>query len=207
MLAKLPPNVHTALVLNPMLTETQLLRAILHDFGLEPRGRDRLGYVEQLNVFLLEQARAGFNVALFIDEAQNLSPEVMEQVRLLSNLETDQHKLMQIVLSGQPELQARLAQPELRQLRQRITILCHLLPLSEAETALYVAHRLKVAGAGDAVGFSEDAIRQVYKFARGIPRMTNTICDRAMLAGYVARARRVGRREVKRAREELEAAS
>ena len=206
-LARLPAGVRTALVLNPTLTETQLLRAILHDFGLEPRGRDRLGYIEQLNAFLLEQSRAGFNVALFIDEAQNLSPDVMEQVRLLSNLETDQHKLMQIVLSGQPELQARLARPELRQLRQRVMITCHLLPLSEEETAGYVRHRLAVAGAGADVGFTPDAVRLVYKHARGIPRVTNTICDRALLAGYVAGTKQVGRREVKRARAELEESS
>ncbi|MBP7830834.1 MAG: AAA family ATPase [Kiritimatiellae bacterium] len=202
-LAALPKEVRTALVLNPSLTETQLLRAILHDFGLAPKGRDRLAYIEQLNAFLLEQTRQGFNVALFIDEAQDLLPEVMEQIRLLSNLETDQHKLMQIVLAGQPELQARLARPEFRQLRQRIMISCNLLPLSEEETGLYIQHRLAVAGAADGAGFAADAVRRIHKYAGGIPRITNTVCDRAMLAGYIAGTRQVGGREVKRALEEL----
>lgn len=203
-LAALPKNVRTALILNPSLTETQLLRAILHDFGLVPRGRDRLDFIEQLNEFLLQQNREGFNVTLFIDEAQDLLPEVMEQIRLLSNLETDQHKLMQIVLAGQPELQARLAKPEFRQLRQRITVSCRLLPLTREETGLYIQHRLLVAGAVACAGFSDDAIRRVHAYARGIPRVTNTVCDRAMLAGYVAAARAIGGREVKRAVAELE---
>lgn len=202
-LAALPKEVRTALVLNPSLTETQLLRAILHDFGLAPKGRDRLAYIEQLNAFLLEQTRQGFNVALFIDEAQDLQPDVMEQIRLLSNLETDQHKLMQIVLAGQPELQARLARPEFRQLRQRIMISCHLLPLSEEETGLYIQHRLAVAGAADGAGFAPEAVRRVHRYAGGIPRITNTVCDRAMLAGYIAGTLQVGGREVKRALEEL----
>ena len=203
-LAGLSKRVRTALILNPSLTETQLLRAILHDFGLVPKGRDRLNYIEQLNEFLLQQTREGFNIALFVDEAQDLLPDVMEQIRLLSNLETDQHKLMQIVLAGQPELQVRLARPEFRQLKQRVMITCRLLPLSEEETGLYIQHRLAVAGAADGVGFAPDAIRRIYKYAGGIPRMTNTVCDRAMLAGYIAETRQIGSREVKRAMAELE---
>lgn len=203
-LASLSDKVRTALVLNPSLTETQLLRAILHDFGLMPKGRDRLTYIEQLNEFLLQQMEIGCNVALFIDEAQDLLPNVMEQVRLLSNLETDQHKLMQIVLAGQPELDQRLARPELRQLRQRITITCSLQPLSEEETGFYIQHRLAVAGAADGVGFGPEAVRMVHKHARGIPRVTNTICDRAMMAAYVAGKRIIGIREVRRALADLE---
>lgn len=203
-LAGLSGQVRTALVLNPSLTETQLLRAILRDLGLTPKGRDRQGFLEQLNEYLLAQTRAGFNVALFIDEAQNLAPNVLEQIRLLSNLETDQHKLMQIVLAGQPELATRLGRPELRQLKQRITISCRLLPLTEEETALYIQHRLAVAGAGEAVRFDPEAVRLVFRFAGGIPRLTNTVCDRALLAGYVGGSRCIGKREVKRAVAELE---
>lgn len=203
-LANLPKKIRTALVLNPSLTETQLLRAILNDFGLAVRGRDRLAYIEQLNGFLLEQVKEGNNVAVIIDEAQDLMPDVMEQVRLLSNLETDQHKLMQIVLVGQPELHQRLSQPELRQLRQRIMVQCYLRPLVEEETGQYIAHRLAVAGADGDVRFDGEAVRVVYKHSRGTPRVINTLCDRAMLAGYVARTRVIGAPEVKKAYHDME---
>jgi general secretion pathway protein A len=204
-LSNLPKKIRTALVLNPSLTETQLLRAILNDFGLTVRGRgDRLSYIEQLNAFLLEQVKEGNNVALIIDEAQDLMADVMEQVRLLSNLETDQHKLMQIVLAGQPELHQRLSQPELRQLRQRIMVQCYLRPLTEEETGQYIAHRLKVAGPDSEVRFDEEAVRVVYKHSRGTPRVINTISDRAMLAGYVARTRVIGASEVKKAHQDME---
>jgi general secretion pathway protein A len=179
-------KVETALILNPSLTETQLLRAIVNDFGIEDAGRDRLAHIERLNRFLLEKNRQGYNIAILIDEAQDLSPAVMEQVRLLSNLETDRHKLMQIVLCGQPELDARLSRPDLRQLRQRITVRYRLPPLTEAETAAYIQHRLQVAGAGGRVGFSADAVRAVQDFAVGTPRLINAVCDNALLAGYVA---------------------
>lgn len=203
-LSNLPKKIRTALVLNPSLTETQLLRAILNDFGLTVRGRDRLSYIEQLNAFLLEQVKEGNNVALIIDEAQDLMPDVMEQVRLLSNLETDQDKLMQIVLVGQPELHQRLSQPELRQLRQRIMIQCYLRALTEEETGQYIAHRLKVARADGEVGFDAEAVRLVYRHSRGTPRVINTISDRALLAGYVARTRVIGAAEVKEAHQDME---
>jgi general secretion pathway protein A len=203
-LAALSSQVRTALILNPCLTETQLIRAILADFGLETRGHDVLDHIERLNVFLLEQAKEGHNVVLIIDEAQDLQPAVMEQIRLLSNLETDQHKLMQIVLAGQPELRERLARPDLRQLRQRILVSCRLDPLSEVETGEYIHHRLRVAGAGPEVGFDDAAVRQVHRHARGIPRVINAVCDNAMLAGFVGRTRRITAREVKRALAEME---
>jgi general secretion pathway protein A len=205
LLLHLGPNCKTALVLNPSLTETQLLRAILHDFGLKPKGRDRLSHIEQLNEFLLEQHALGFNVALIVDEAQDLLPDVMEQVRLLSNLETDQHKLMQMVLAGQPELRHRLARPDLRQLRQRILVRCRLEPLNEEETAQYVAHRLAVAGGNGSVSFDADAVRLVHRHGEGIPRLINAICDSAMLAGYVERLRCIGAAEVKRVLKDMDA--
>jgi len=198
-------NVDTALILNPSLTETQLLRAILHDFGIEVKGRDRLAYIEKLNEFLLQRTSEGMNVALLIDEAQNLSPQVMEQVRLLSNLETDSHKLIQIVLAGQPELEQRLASPELRQLRQRITVRYHLPALTEREVAHYIAHRLKTAGAGDSdVMFSDKAVETVFQYSRGIPRMINAVCDSALMAAYVASTRIVDPPCVRRAIQHLE---
>ncbi len=203
-LSALPKNVHTALILNPSLSETQLLRAILHDFGLTVKGRDRLGYIEQLNQYLLMKTNEGCNMAVVIDEAQNLLPEVMEQIRLLSNLETDQHKLMQIVLAGQPELEDRLNRKDLRQLRQRITVRCKLEALNEEEAAGYIAHRLRVAGAPESVQFDRDAVRLIHKAAMGTPRVMNTICDRAMLAGYVHNRPVIGETEVKRALQEVE---
>lgn len=202
-LAGLPKQIHAALVLNPMLTATQLLRAILRDLGLEANSRDRLQLMGQMNEYLLQRAAEGFNVAVFIDEAQNLMPEVLEQVRLLSNLETDQHKLLQIVLIGQPELKTRLAMPELRQLRQRILVKCELKALTAEEVGQYLAFRLQVAGAPNPWLFEDLAVRLVQKKAAGIPRVINAIGDRALLAGYVARAPHITKAEVERAVQDL----
>jgi len=203
-LGNLRENVRTALILNPAMTEMQLLRAILNDFGLEPRGRDRLAYIEQLNAFLLEQLEAGNNVAIFLDEAQDLEPGVLEQIRLLNNLETDEYKLMQIVLAGQPELVHRLEREDLRQLRQRIMVRSHLTALNEKETNAYIHHRLNVAGAEGRVTFSPRAVHLVHRYARGIPRVINAIADHAMLAGYVSRTMRIGVSEVKKSLDQLE---
>jgi general secretion pathway protein A len=203
-LAQLGERVATALLLNPSLSGTQLLRAMLKDFGLESAARDRLAYIEILNEFLLRKNSEGSNVALVIDEAQNLSPEVMEQVRLLSNLETDQHKLIQIVLCGQPELNQRLNRPDLRQLRQRITVRYHLAPLTREDVHDYVRHRLAVAGSDGEIDFRSSALREIYRYAGGSPRLINAVCDGALMAGYVAGTRTLEGRHVKRAVELLE---
>lgn len=206
-LANLGSDVETALILNPSLTETQLLRALLNDFGLDASGRDRLAYIEKLNVFLLEKSREGTNVALVIDEAQDLSPQVMEQVRLLSNLETDQHKLIQIVMCGQPELKKRLSRPDLRQLRQRITVRYHIPPLTQQDTMMYIRHRLWVAGSNDSIIFDQGAVREVYRYSKGGPRLINAVCDNALLAGYVVRTRNIDTRCVRKAIRQLEGAT
>lgn len=203
-LANLDNTVKTALILNPCLTGTQLLRSILNDLGLTPKGRDRLSYIEILNAFLLEQLARNKNVALIIDEAQDLSAALLEQVRLLSNLETDQHKLLQIVLCGQPELHSRLDQPELRQLRQRITIRCHLPPLNETETARYIEHRTKLSGWRGGELFTREAVSGVYQYSKGTPRLTNAVCDVSLLAGYVAGSKKVDADCVRRAIDQLE---
>lgn len=202
-LASLPESVHAALVLNPLVTATQLLRAILRDLGLEATSRDRLQLVGQLNDYLLRESAAGRNIVVFLDEAQDFAPDVLEQLRLLSNLETDQHKLMQLVLVGQPELKARLREPELRQLRQRILVRCELRALTIEDIGQYLAFRLQVAGASDPWLFDETAARILHKHAAGIPRVINTLADRALLAGYVARVARISRAEVERAVEDL----
>lgn len=203
-LSALSDSVQTALILNPSLTETQLMRAMLNDFGLDVRCRDRLAYIETLNEFLLRMNAEGSNVALVIDEAQDLSPNVMEQVRLLSNLETDQHKLIQIVLVGQPELKQRLASTGLRQLRQRIAVRYHISPLTREQVAVYIDHRLKVAGSDGRVGFDPDAVKLVHKYSQGTPRLINSICDNVLLAGYVARTMRMTAECVKSAIRQLE---
>jgi len=202
-LNNLPSATHSALILNPSLTATQLVRSILLDLGLEPKGRDKLVHIAQLNRFLLKCLEKGENVTVIIDESQNLDPELMEQVRMLSNLETDQHKLMQIILSGQPELKDRLQQPDLRQLRQRVMVHCDLEPLSAMETALYIQHRLNVAGADSRITFDNDAVHRIHERAQGIPRQINTLCDRSLLSAYVRRDHQVGAEDIQNAINEL----
>ncbi|MFA7257806.1 MAG: AAA family ATPase [Kiritimatiellales bacterium] len=203
-LNNLPGTTHSAFILNPSLTASQLVRSILTDLRIEPRGGDKLVHIAQLNRFLLQCLEKGENVAVIIDESQNLDPQLMEQVRMLSNLETDQHKLMQIILSGQPELKERLRQPELRQLRQRVMVHCDLAPLSLVETALYIQHRLKIAGASNPVAvFDSAAIHRIHDSAEGIPRQINTVCDRSLLAAYVRNNRQVTSLDVAHALAEL----
>jgi general secretion pathway protein A len=203
-LSELGPSCKTALILNPMITATQLMRTILAELGLEPRKLDRTAYLDILNRFLLEQAGAGNDVVLLIDEAQDLEPDLLEQVRLLSNLETDQRKLLQIVLIGQTELREKLNQKGLRQLRQRITVRYHLKPLDRFETERYIHHRLTVAGADGRPRFSPWAIRRVHRYAQGVPRLINAICDKVLLYGYVNGTYELKARAVGRAIRELE---
>ncbi|MCC7300413.1 MAG: AAA family ATPase [Verrucomicrobia bacterium] len=203
-LNNLPGTTRSAFILNPSLTAAQLVRSILVDLGLEAKGQDKLVHITQLNRFLLQCLEKGENVAVIIDESQNLDPQLMEQVRMLSNLETDQHKLMQIILSGQPELKERLKQPELRQLRQRVMVHCDLAPLSVVETALYIQHRLNVAGSVDpAQVFNSAAIQRIHQCSQGIPRQINTVCDRSLLSAYVRHDRQVTPLDVQNALSEL----
>ena len=203
-LAELGPSYRTALILNPMVTSTQMIRMILTELGLAPRKLDRTAYLELLNKYLLDQATAGNDVVLIIDEAQDLEEELLEQVRLLSNLETDQRKLLQIVLIGQPELREKLNRKGLRQLRQRITVRYHLAPLDRFETERYIAHRLRVAGADGRPTFSPWAVRRVHHYAAGVPRLVNAVCDKALLYGYVNGTYELKTRAVRQAIRELE---
>jgi general secretion pathway protein A len=143
-------------------------------------------------------------MVLFIDEAQDLSDEMLEEVRLLSNLETDDRKLLQIVLLGQPELRERLERPELRQLRQRITVRYHLGPIDPEETEAYILHRLSVAGSHGRPAFTPRAVRTIHRCSRGVPRLINAICDKSLLAGYVEGRDLLGWRQVRRAVRDLE---
>jgi len=202
-LNRLPTNTHSAMILNPSLTPSQLIRSILLDLGLETKGRDKLVHIAQLNRFLLKCLENDENVCIIIDESQNLDSRLMEQVRMLSNMETDQHKLMQIILSGQPELRERLQRPELRQLRQRVMVHCDLESLSIIDTALYIQHRLNVAGANGRIHFESAAVERVHERSDGIPRQINTICDRSLLSAYIRRDFQVTTADVRNALSEL----
>jgi general secretion pathway protein A len=204
MLEQLGPNYSTALILNPVLSPDLLMKAIAMEFGLEVKGMDRLDTVAALNQHLFKQVEEGKETVLIIDEAQDLTNELLEQVRLLSNLETDSRKLLQIVLLGQPELRQRLNDHRLRQLRQRITVRYHLRPLTRREVGQYIQHRLLVSGAKGAPYFTPTALWRVYRYSRGIPRLVNAVCDKCLLAGYVQQRDRIDYRMVGVAIRELE---
>jgi general secretion pathway protein A len=191
LIRELPKDVQSALVLNPHLSDAELVGAILDDLGLERKGASKGELMTQLSQHLLAAGTEGKTVVVILDEAQQMSVEALEQIRILSTLETATRKLLQIVLSGQPELEERLQQRELRQLDQRIGIRCYLKPLSRKDSFRYVEHRLRIAGLPGAVPFSRAALARVYAHSGGIPRVINLVCDRAMMAAYSARAREV----------------
>jgi len=178
-------RVATAFVFNPRLTTAEFFDYMMADFGIACESKEKSQRLLRLNQWLLERYRAGETAVLIVDEAQNLSSEVLEEIRLLTNLETSTEKLLQIVLCGQPELEAKLREPHLRQLRQRITLRCRTHPLTEEETESYVGQRLRIAGANGTPVFSPEAMKKVYQFARGIPRVTNLICEHALISAFV----------------------
>lgn len=185
LLSQLGKNFETALILNPVLDADQLVKAIAMEFGLNVKGMDRLETVAAMNEFLLGLADRQKDAVLIIDEAQDLTNELLEQVRLLSNLETYDRKLLQIVLMGQPELRDRLNDHRLRQLRQRITVRYHLRPLTFKEVGEYIRHRLDVSGAKGAPYFTSPALWRIFRYSSGIPRLINAVCDKCCLAGFV----------------------
>lgn len=203
LLNQLDAETDLAFVFNPSLNPVELLKKINREFGVSADADTVLELTELLNAYLLEAAAAGRSCVLVIDEAQNLSPQVLEQIRLLSNLETEKDKLLQIILIGQPELAEKLALKELRQLNQRITARYHLKPLNEQETLQYIAYRLHVAGGRKKVHFSKQAIRAVYKRSGGTPRVINALCDRALLIGYTQEAHVITGPIVKKAAQEI----
>ncbi len=204
MLEQLNGNFSTALILNPVLSADELMKAIATEFGLDVRGMDRLETVATINNFLLWNVEQGKDSVLIVDEAQNLTEDLLEQVRLLSNLETDNRKLLQIVLMGQPELRERLNSPNLRQLRQRITVRYHLSPLSQNEISQYIQHRLHVSGAKGVPHFTRPALWRIHHYSGGIPRVVNAVCDKALLAGFVNQTEQLDYRVVGAAIRELE---
>lgn len=203
-LGQLPGDVDLALVLNPNLSVVELLKTVCREFGIEVGASESSvkDLVDRLNQSLLRAHSEGRRSILLIDEAQNLSAEVLEEIRLLTNLETDKHKLLQIFLVGQPELRDLLGQSRLRQLAQRITARFHLRPLGAWETGEYVRHRLTVAGVERPI-FSRAALRRLHRLSGGIPRLINSLCDRAMLGAYARRRQKVNWRMIGQAAREL----
>lgn len=180
-----------AMIFNTKVNSEQLLSMINDDFDLPVQGKDKIEMLRDLNQFLMEQYGRGNQPLLIIDEAQNLSLETLEEIRMLSNLETSDSKLLQIILVGQPELRSLLAKPELRQLRQRISIQCNLQPLNRQEMEEYIFHRLQVAGNRDALHFTPPALDLMFIYCSGIPRLINIICDFLLLAAFAEEVRDV----------------
>jgi len=227
LLLRMSKNVRTALILNPLLNIDDLLRAIIQDFKIKPSrrrapwraqstpeaeglqdaswldGLTRKQLIDELNRFLLEGAEDDSRSILVIDEAQNLSSECLEQLRVLSNLETSKRKLLQIIFSGQLELDQKLNLPQLRQLKQRITVRCSLKPLSKADMVRYIHHRLWKAGSNRSLSFSKSAMETIYRHSQGYPRLINIICDRALMAGYKKRSWNITNKMAKTAIENL----
>src|SRR5258706_2312312 len=213
LLEQIDRTTFTALVLNPFMTEEDLLKRILQDFGVISRDDVKAGRVAQVTKqelidalydFLLGLIPLKASAVLIIDEAQNLPRSVLEQIRILSNLETDKEKLLQIILVGQLNLQTLLRSPDLRQLDQRVSIRYELKPLDEETVAAYVAHRLTIAGGSAAVAFTAKALQQVHRLSGGIPRLINLICDRALLAGFSEQTNRISPEMVTHAAESLD---
>lgn len=201
LIEKLDRNqVRSALVFNPFFNATEMLEALLTEFGLTvPAGCTRLELLDRLNQFLLAQLALGRTCVAIFDEAQHLSTEFLEQIRVLSNLETDQEKLIQIILVGQPELLDKIRTPMMAQLDQRVSIRCTLNDLDEQETDRYLHHRLNVAGARGQVRFNRRAVAEIHRAARGVPRLINLVADRTLLAGFAAQTREIGVEHVRKA--------
>jgi general secretion pathway protein A len=201
-------KIHTALIFNPALTEVQMLRSIVDEFGISIRRQDRLSLLRAINRFLLDCRRNGEIAVLLIDEAQTIPPKTLEMCRLLSNLETKTEKLLQIVLVGQPELRDTLNKPEFRQLSQRIAVRYHLDPMTQGDTEEYIRHRLAVAGQAEdgssqGIRFDRGAYREIYRFSAGTPRLVNVLGDKVLLAGYIYQTGRINRKIVRKAADEL----
>ncbi len=207
-LEQIPPDCHVAYIFNPKLSVAELLQTICEEFHIAgPQPSDSAptvkNYIDTLNAFLLKSHAQGQTCVLIVDEAQNLHPDVLEQLRLLTNLETNERKLLQIVLIGQPELRTMLQQPELAQLAQRVIARFHLDALSSPETTQYISHRLAIAGHHGALPFDDASLRQIHRLTHGVPRRINLLCGRALLGAWAHGATRVNRSIVNKAAQEV----
>ena len=197
-------NVLSALIFNPLLSVSEFFEYLMNEFNLKAPGRSKSQILVTLNSLLLERYRMGQVTVLIVDEAQNLSSELLEEIRLLTNLETATEKLLQILLVGQPELSLKLNSPNLRQLKQRISLRCSLDPLSMFETKEYINTRLEIAGLPNQQLFADATIAEIFRSSGGIPRLVNTICDNALLTGYACDAKSVGIEIIREVCEDLE---
>jgi len=191
LLNKLNLNTKVALITNTHLTCRELVTEILEELDVDYKPGTKQKLLSQLNKYLIQQLRADMNIVLIIDEAQNLTPTVLEEVRMLSNLETEKEKLIQIILMGQPQLKAKLENPKLEQFRQRIMVYCHLNSLNREETEKYIKHRLSLVNPNSQELFTPEAIEALYKHSVGTPRLINILADSALLSGYVSEAKQI----------------
>jgi len=197
-------NTKSAFIFNSNIPDLQLLQCILEDFGISVIQRNKAALLRQLNNFLLDELRKGNNVILVIDEAQNLKLSALEEIRMLSNLETEREKLFQIILVGQPELKDKINSHRLKQLKQRIAVRFHISALQKDEVEKYIYHRLAVAGGAGDILFTDDAMDFIFKFSGGIPRTINMLCDKSLLAAYVLGTREITLPIVEQSGKELE---
>ena len=204
LLQKLDSNTAVAFVFNSTLPFEEILEYVLEDYGIGKAGVTAAQRLVALSHFLIDRCRAGQNTVLIIDEAQNLEPNTLEQIRLLSNFKTPTDKLLQILLVGQPELKEKLQLPRLRQLKQRISLRCAIPPMTAEETRDYIRTRLRIAGARDLNLFADSAVQRIAEYAHGIPRIVNIVCDHALLIGYADQTRQVRRDIIERAIKYLE---
>jgi general secretion pathway protein A len=200
----LDESVKVSLVFNSSLQDNQLLEAITDDFGIKPERRAKVAFIKAINLFLLEQLRGDRNCVLIVDEAQNLRPSTLETLRMLSNLETNKEKLLQIVLVGQPQLRDKLNLPSMLQLRQRISVRFHLMPLEKNELPSYINHRLNVSGSDGTLIFSEEAADLIFSYSKGIPRIVNLVCDKSLLFGFVKETHLINEELVEQSIREIE---
>jgi general secretion pathway protein A len=205
LLEELEANEHcdTALLLNPRISETQLLRGIMKELGEESKARSKNDLLDKMNDILLERIHAGREIVVIIDEAQNLSFEVMEMLRMLSNLETYDQKLLQIILMGQPELNVKLREERLRQFRQRVLVHYDLKQLNPIEVQLYIQHRLSLSGSNGQPRFTPRALKLIAKGSLGIPRMINNICDKSLLSTFIRNGDEVNWWDVRKALKDI----
>jgi general secretion pathway protein A len=203
LLNQIDTSIKTAFILNPSFSQIQLLQLISKDLGIPSSDKkNKLELMEGLNQFLIDETSRGHNVAVIIDEAQNLNVLQLEQIRLLSNLETEKEKLLQIILVGQPELLGKLKKQSLRQLNSRVSVRYHIQPLERDEVSHYIAHRLKIAGAPEMLKFTNAAVDAVHHYSKGTPRLINIICEHALLAGFVNETYTIDEQIIKRAHTE-----
>ena len=202
-LTELGDDVVYAVVSQPQLKPTQFLQAVLTEFGFEPFNKGKVELLDMLNMYLIEQYSNDKRVVLIIDEAQNLSKKVLEEIRMLSGIETHKEKILRIIIAGQPELKETLDSPSLKQLVQRIRLRFHIGPLDDREMREYIEHRLKVAGSEDNDLIADDAFALIYRYTGGVPRLINTLCDSALLCAFAEDKQTVDVGDVMSAVEEL----